>query len=348
MVTFGTKEDGYTYYFSRRTGTGQWSKEKLPLSPVSSVLGRIGAEPYLYANENLKRQIVLRRGSEGWTAVAQLPCQGGGGGMVIDQSGCLHLSAHCSKDELAVYGLRQPTGAWSFHLLSYGLGYGPIALAPSGTPHFTYWGHISPQANNALLWVASPGNPEIVLTRSGSILVNKVDLAVTQSSGGATESPHIFVQEGKGALTLASRGDNGQWSLRTIATSPAPKICGYPPTAPGQTCVTEYLIYEMLAIIPATDLEGLRLLYAKNLEQAKLTASCSGSSGECTWEGVNVPTGRLMIAAVTGALVEHTTVLDGVHTQGAATVVDAQGQIHVLFSATGSDELTYLRLGATQ
>jgi hypothetical protein len=100
----------------------------------------------------------------------------------------------------------------------------------------------------------------------------------------------------------------------------------------------------------------MRLLYAKNRERVRRTASCPSSGGACTWiaQGKTEFTGTLMLAALNGAQVEQTTVLDGITAQAASAGVDAQGRIHLLVAGAPNlgdhyvSELYYLRLGSTK
>ncbi|MFZ5830475.1 MAG: hypothetical protein ACOY3P_10320, partial [Planctomycetota bacterium] len=317
-----------------------------------AALGSLAGKPYLLANDGAKHQQILRRESAGWSIVDQIAGDGGWpGGMVIDDAGCFHLRLHDqgSPSGIAKYGRWNASGGWSVQSLSPALDGGPIALGPDGTPHFAYWGRPDEYKPTSVFWVAPPGGAEPVLAGSNVIVVRGIRLAVS-----AAGTPHILIEhgsEGSGTLTLASRGADAKWSFRTLETAPPFETCSMTPTAPGQTCTTRYIVYNALAAISAGKPGELRLLYARQDEQAKLTSSCA--NGACTWNGSNVITGALIMAAVDGTQVEKSTLLDTFIPERAATAVDAQGRIHVLLTGASvpptalDSEIRYLRLAPT-
>jgi hypothetical protein len=369
MVTYLTGDQGKTYYFMRRSGAGKWSKEQVPLLAGYSTMAQFGGEPYIFAHvpPDMQQQI-LHRGAAGWKVISRLPGRGMGGwrdSLVFDQSGCMHIRAHFMgskpvQDDIAAYGLRRPSGAWSFHKLSVGLGGGPIALGPNGAPHFAYWARPDSYGPSKLFWVASPGKPEVVMINTGSsTLVSGVALAVTAGSSSPEGTPHVFVERnhgsGGGELTLASRNAGGQWSELTIKTSAPPTKCNTSvlPTGPGQTCITEYDYYHLAGVLPGADLAHLRIVYGRERQQIRYVASCSDAGTGCKWKGESKMSGAILIASLNGSQVEHTTVLDTLIPTHVSSKVDAQGRIHMLvygapnFTHVLGSTLYYLRLDTT-
>lgn len=368
MAVFPTNEPDQPLYFVRRSGANQWSRERVLDGVISAALARRGSEPYLYARVDYDhRHLLYHRTNAGWRVLADLAGQGSGGwpgGMIVDQAGCVHLRGQLPKttpngDGQATYGVYRPAGGWSFSgPLSYGYDAGPMTLAPNGTPHLTYWGKLDAQSKS-LIWATAPGLPEVVVPATNLISLSRLAIAVTPSAGAPLGTPHIFYQRGFGntanELVLASRESGGQWTRRAIINTLEPDPCAtMPPTAPDQTCVSNYLVYEVLALLSGADLQGLRLLYGENHQVIRWVAACPGQ-GACSWQSASSEiTGALHIATINGAQVEHTKAVDGIIPTGAAAKVDDQGRIHLIVAGAPdhptslSSVLYYLRLGATK
>jgi len=365
MVVHTMHHGDFPAYFLRRPGSGPWTKEELPFAVGRGTLARVGAEPYLFADDGAQHRQILRRSVLGWSVFDQLPGEGEGGwagAMAADQAGCLHLrlSEGGSGDGLATYGLRQSTGAWSFHELSPGLDGGPITLGPDGTPQFAYWGRLAADSTDkprSLLWVAYPGQPELVMVGSHDIFVDKVALAISPSASGGGGTPYVLVEHvydsRYGALTLATRAASGEWSLQAVASTPPPTECTYTPTQTDETCVAEYPGNRLLGVLSTATPGELRILYGKTLERHEYTASCPGAGG-CSWKSTTKFSGSIRLVAVRGGVLEEGTVVDGITPEKASMVVDGSGRIHVVIygAATSSallgTDLYYLRLGPKQ
>ncbi|MBN2360372.1 MAG: hypothetical protein JXR83_13040 [Deltaproteobacteria bacterium] len=361
-LLFNQNLGGFNGYYAVRTGADSWAIEDLPGSVASGGIGiGAGGGPYAVTNGGNFVTSLLRRNSEGWSAIEVIPGQihgPNGQGVEVDPDGDQVHAAVISSDNRALYALH--TNTWTTRELNTGVSsYGyALALSPQREPHLA---HIATGGESGwkVYWAAPPAATELVRSLETSGLVrSEIALAVPPRAGNVDRDPHphlLFAlpqsgNPGSHDLMLADRSSNGQWRLRTVAAdTPGDDLrCLSRPTSEGETCDYDYDEVRPLAVV-ADELGNVRHLYSWLRSRGTMRTYCEGSL--CFWEpDVDTSTGALRLGWIDGSGAAHDAdILTAAWVTAASARIDGLGRIHIVAldrgaPPAGAASIRYLRL----